>query len=248
MHSVLILLRKDFTYFRRDRGSVILTFLIPFALTYVFGQIFGVHRGQGGYSATQLIGGWAMQFLLFALVFSASSLFHEKDQGLFQRLLSGPVPRSTILWSKFLYGVCLGLLQLLVLFCAGSLLFGLSLAPHLPLLALVCVAAAGACSAFGMLLASVARTPEMARSLATFSILLMSAVGGAWFPTAFMPPFLQQCSRLTPVYWAVTGFGAALGNHASLAGLLPNLGILAGMTAGLLGLAWWRFQRGTIFD
>src|SRR5580692_7902616 len=124
MHSVLVLLRKDFTYFRRDRGSMVLTFLVPFALTYVFGQIFGIHRG-GGYSATQLIGGWAMQFLLFALVFSAASLFHEKENGLFQRILSGPVPRSTILWSKFLYGVALGLLQLLVLFGAGSVLFGL---------------------------------------------------------------------------------------------------------------------------
>jgi ABC-2 type transport system permease protein len=247
MHAVLVLLRKDFTYFRRDRGSMVLTFLVPFALTYVFGQIFGIHRG-GGYSATQLIGGWAMQFLLFALVFSAASLFHEKENGLFQRILSGPVPRSTILWSKFLYGISLGLLQLLVLFGAGSVLFGLNLLPHLPLLALVCAFAAAACAAFGMLLASVARTPEMARSLATFSILLMSAIGGAWFPTAFMPPFLQQVSRFTPVYWSITGFGLALGNQGSLPGLLPAIGVLTAMTAGLLGLAWWQFRRGTIFD
>ena len=248
MRPVLVLLRKDFTYFRRDRGSVILTFLVPFALMYIFGQIFGVHRGNGGYSGSQLIGGWAMQFLQFALVFSATSLFHEKDNGLFQRILSGPVPRSTILWSKFLYGICLGLLQLLVLFSAGSVLFGLSLAPHLPLLGLVCIFAAASCSAFGMLLAAVARTPEMARSLATFSILLMSALGGAWFPIAFMPPVMQQLSRLTLVYWSIGGFGQALGNHASLLGVLPNVGVLALISAAFLGLAWWQFRRGTIFD
>ena len=189
-----------------------------------------------------------MQFLLFALVFSAASLFHEKDNGLFQRILSGPVKRSTILWSKFLYGICLGLLQLLVLFSAGSLLFGLPILPHLPLLALVCVFAAAACSAFGMLLASVARTPEMARSLSTFSILLMSAVGGAWFPVSLMPPVMQQASRATLVYWSIGGFAQAVGNHASLLGLLPNIGVLAAMTAGLLGIAWWQFQRGTIFE
>jgi ABC-2 type transport system permease protein len=248
MHPVLVLLRKDFLHFRRDRGSVVLTFLIPFTLIYVFGQIFGVHRGQNGYSVTQLIGGWAMQFLLFALTFSSASLFHEKDFGLFQRILSGPVPRSAILWSKFLYGICLGLLQLLVLFFAGSLLFGLNLLPHLALLSVVCGFAAAACSAFGMLLASVARTPEMARSLSTFTILLMSATGGAWFPIAFMPPLMQRVSHLTPVYWAMTGFAQALGSHPSLPDLLPAVGILAAMTAGLLGVAWWQFRRGRIFN
>jgi ABC-2 type transport system permease protein len=248
MRPILVLLRKDFTYFRRDRGSVILTFLVPFALMYVFGQIFGIHRGKGGYNPSQLIGGWAMQFLLFALTFSAASLFHEKDNGVFQRILSGPVPRSTILWSKFLYGIGLGLLQLLVLFSAGSALFGVHLLAHLPLLALVCVFAAATCSAFGMLLASVARTPEMARSLSTFSILLMSALGGAWFPVAFMPPVMQHVSRLTPVYWSISGFGQALGDHASLAGLLPTVGVLAAIAASLFTIAWWQFRRGTIFD
>ncbi len=248
MRPILVLLRKDFTYFRRDRGSVILTFLVPFALMYVFGQIFGIHRGKGGYSGSQLIGGWAMQFLLFALTFSAASLFHEKDNGIFQRILSGPVPRSTILWSKFLYGIALGLLQLMVLFSAGSALFGLPLLAHLPLLALVCLFAAASCSAFGMLLASVARTPEMARSLSTFTILLMSALGGAWFPVAYMPPVMQQVSRLTPVYWSISGFGQALGDRASLTGLLPTVGVLVAMAAGLLGVAWWQFRRGTIFE
>jgi ABC-2 type transport system permease protein len=248
MRPIFVLLRKDFTYFRRDRGSVILTFLVPFALMYIFGQIFGVHRGNGGNGGSQLIGGSAMQFLLFALVFSATSLFHEKDNGLFQRILSGPVPRSTILWSKFLYGIFLGLLQLLVLFSAGSLLFGLPLLPHLPLLGLVCIFAASSCSAFGMLLAAVARTPEMARSLATFSILLMSALGGAWFPIAFMPPAMQQISRGTLVYWSIGGFGQALGNQASFWGVLPNVGVLALISASFLALAWWQFRRGTIFD
>ncbi len=248
MHPILVLLRKDITYFRRDRGLMVLTFLIPFVLIYVFGQIFGLRRNSGAFTATQLIGGWSMQFLLFALVASAASLFHEKDQGIFQRILSGPVPRSAILWSKFLYGMGLGLFQLMVLFLAGSILFKVPILPHLPLLSLACVLAAASCAAFGMLLASVARTPETARSLATFTILLMSAVGGAWFPVGFMPKFMQQVSRFTLVYWSIDGFGQAFAAHGSFAAMLPGLGILAGMTAALLGIAWWQFRRGTIFD
>jgi len=198
--------------------------------------------------ATQLVGGWAMQFLLFALVASATSLFHEKDHGIFQRILSGPVPRSAILWSKFLYGICLGLIQMAVLFTAGKVLFGIVIGPYLPKLVLVWICAAASCSAFGMVLAALAKTPEMARGLATFVILLMSAVGGAWFPVSFMPEFIQHFSKLTLVYWSVEGFLQVLWEHATLLELLPTLGILLAITAVFLSVAWWRFARGSIFD
>ena len=100
-----------------------------------------------------------------------------------------------------------------------------------------------------MLLASVAPTPEMARSLSTFTILLMSALGGAWFPVAYMPPVMQQVSRATLVYWSMSGFAQALGDHASLAALLPDRRRARRPDRPrLLGVAWWQFRRGTIFD
>ncbi|MGH7994746.1 MAG: ABC transporter permease [Opitutaceae bacterium] len=198
--------------------------------------------------ATQLVGGWAIQFLLFAVFAVSTSLFHEKDFGIFQRVLAGPVPRSAILWSKFLYGMALGLLQLLILFFAGWLLFGIEVLPHLAHLAIVCLFAAAACAAFGMVLAALARTPEAARGLATFAILTMSALGGAWFPVSIMPEFMQRVSRVTLVYWSIEGFLQVLWAHASFVELLPTLGILAGMTALFLAFAWWRFDRGAMFD
>ena len=375
MPPIFVLLRKDFLLLRRDRGRVILTFLVPLAMIYLFGQVFGVNRRDPGPNAialavvaeernpeaaklvaalraetafhlhttvgggkepkrgmteadvqtlirqgafrfavvipadfngqessravhlkllgngrnavetqtvagllqkalfadtlsprvkideeqvavpevrnpmaTQLVGGWAMQFLLFALVASATSLFEEKDRGVFQRILSGPVPPSAILWSKFLYGILLGLFQLAVLFGAGHLLFGIEILNYLPRLVIVCVCAAAACSAFGMVLASLAKTSGTAQGLSAFSILLMSALGGAWFPIGFMPDFMQQLGRLTLVHWSITGFRQVLWQRAPLGELFPTLGVLAGTTIALLSVAWWRFNRSRIFD
>lgn len=197
--------------------------------------------------ATRLVGGWAMQFLLFALVASATSLFHEKDHGIFQRILAGPVPRSAILWSKFLYGMLLGLIQLVVLFAAGRMLYGIEIGPYFVPLVAVCLLAAASCSAFGMLLASLAKTPEAARGMATLVILLMSAIGGAWFPVSFMPHVIQQFSRLTLVYWSMEGFVQVLWVHATWLELLPTLGIIAGIAAVCAAIAWWRFNRGSLF-
>ena len=198
--------------------------------------------------ATSLVGGWAIQFLLFALSASATSLFRERDAGIFQRILASPVTRAHILWSKFIYGVTLGLVQLVVLFIASSALYGIEVLPHLGLLAVVCVFAAAACTSFGMLLAAVSSSPEAASGLATFLIMLMSAIGGAWFPISLMPQVIQQFSKLTLVYWSMEGFSAVLWAGQSFVQVLPILGILAGITAVVMSLAIWRFNRGKIFE
>jgi ABC-2 type transport system permease protein len=199
-------------------------------------------------AATLLVGGWAIQFLLFAVTASATALFREKEHGIFQRLLSAPVRRSDILWSKFLYGICLGLIQLVTLFCAGQILYKIDVASHLPLLAVVCVFAAAACTSFGMLIAAISPTPESARGLSTFVIMLMSAIGGAWFPVSFMPEFIQKLSRLTLVYWSMEGFSQVLWSHASLAELMPTLGYLTLTTVLIMGISVWRFTKGRIFE
>jgi ABC-2 type transport system permease protein len=198
--------------------------------------------------ATLLVGGWAMQFLLFAVTASATALFRERDHGIFQRVLSAPVTRGDILWSKFLYGICLGLLQLAILFLAGHVLFGIEIGGQAGLLLLVCVFAAASCTAFGMLIAAISPTQESARGLSTFVILLMCAIGGAWFPVSFMPEFIQRFSRLTLVYWSMEGFSQVLWARATLAELLPTLGWLALITALVMGFSVWRFKRGRIFE
>jgi ABC-2 type transport system permease protein len=198
--------------------------------------------------ATLLVGGWAMQFLLFALTASATALFTEKQLGIFQRVLAAPVSRADILWSKFLYGICLGLIQMMVLFFAGHVLYGIEIGDELGHLILVCAFAAAACTSFGMLIAAVSPTPESARGISTFAILLMCAIGGAWFPVSFMPDFIQRLSRFTLVYWSMEGFSQVLWSHDSLRQLLPTLGYLTGMTALVMAFSVWRFNKGHIFD
>jgi ABC-2 type transport system permease protein len=97
------------------------------------------------------------------------------------------------------------------------------------------------------LLAAVAPNAEAASGLATFLIMLMSALGGAWFPISLMPAFIQELSKLTLVYWSMEGFSAVLWAGQSFTQILPILGILGGITAAVMSLAIWRFNRGKIF-
>jgi len=198
--------------------------------------------------AARLVGGYAVMFLLFAVSGSVTTLFEEKDSGVFQRLLSSPVRPAHILWARFLFGVILGLVQITVLFCAGRVFFGLDIFGHAGALLAVSLSAAAACSAFGMLIAAISPSAAAANGIATFVVLSMSAVGGAWFPVSFMPDYIQRVSKLTLVYWSVEGFADVLWAGRSLLEVLPKVGILAGIAAGVMLVAVWRFNRGRLFD
>jgi ABC-2 type transport system permease protein len=198
--------------------------------------------------ASRLVGGYAVMFLLFALSGSATSLFEEKRSGIFQRVLSAPVRLSDILWARFLFGVALATLQLIALFSAGKILFGIELFSHAgPLLALI-VSVGAACTAFGMLLAAVSSSHEMAMGLANLIVLMMCAVGGAWFPVSMMPAFIQHFSKLTIVYWAVEGFTSVLWAGQSFMEILPTIGILLGVAVVVMAVATLCFKRSAMFD
>ncbi len=198
-------------------------------------------------NATRSVGGWAMMFLLFSITASATSLFDERNSGVTLRILSGPVSRVDILWSKYLYNISLGVIQLMVLFFAGYVFFNIDLFSNFGNLLLVIICSAAAATAFGMVLAAFSKTNAQANGLGTFLILTMSAIGGAWFPTFLLPEFIRFLSKFTIVYWSVEGFLQVLWNGAGFFEILPYLGVLIGIGILVNAVSFWRFKKGDIF-
>jgi ABC-2 type transport system permease protein len=197
--------------------------------------------------ATRSVGGWAMMFLLFTLTAASASLFDEKKSGVVLRLLASPVSRLDILWSKYVFNMSLGFLQLTVLFFAGALLFDIDIYSNFLNLLFIITAAAMSCTAFGMLLAAFSRTSAQANGYGTFFILAMSSIGGAWFPTALMPEFIQQISKGTIVYWSMEGFQQVLWRNANFFGILPNIGMLLLFAVLITSVSFWQFKKGHVF-
>jgi len=197
--------------------------------------------------ATRSVGGWAMMFLLFTLTATSTSLFEEKESGVVLRILASPISRVQILWSKYLYNASLGIIQIIVLFSAGALLFRIDIFSNLFNLLLVVVAAVTACTAFGMLLAAMSRSRAQASSVGMFLILAMSSIGGAWFPTSFMPDIVQYFSKMTIVYWAMDAFLQVLWRGSQFSEIFPNICVLFGMAIVITAVSVWQFKKGHVF-
>jgi len=197
--------------------------------------------------ATRMIGGWAIMFLLFSIVGASVSLFEEKQEGSLKRLLCMPVSKSDILVSKYFFTTVLGIIQLSVMFIFAWSVFNVDIFSNLLNLSLIILTSALAAVSFGMLITSFSKSLSQANGIATILILIMSAIGGSWFPVFLLPDWMQVISKTTITYWSVDGFLQVLWRHAPLSGIAINIVVLLGIAIIVNGIALYRFKRGNIF-
>jgi len=199
---------------------------------------------------TRIVGGWAMMFLLFTLTGIATSLFEEKQEGTLRRLLCMPVTRTEILLSKYLFSLSTGIIQLMVLFVFSWAIFDVDIFTNFTNftnLLIVIIISASAAVSFGMIITSHATSLSQANGVATLLILVMSAVGGAWFPTFLFPDWLQVVAKFTLTYWSVEAFQQIMWRQAELSSITLNLAILIAVTIIFNLYAINRFNKGKIF-
>jgi ABC-2 type transport system permease protein len=193
---------------------------------------------------TRTVGGWAIMFMLFSLTGAATSMFEEKQEGTLKRLLCMPITRAQILWSKYIYSIILGVTQLMVLFTFSWIFFGVDIFSNFGNLLIVMIASAAAAVSFGMLITSLANTLSQASGFSTLFILVMSALGGSWFPVSLLPDWMQYASKATLTYWSVEAFLQVLWRQSNFAGIATNVLILLSIAFLINFYALIRFRKG----
>ncbi|MCZ2460172.1 MAG: ABC transporter permease [Chitinophagales bacterium] len=154
----------------------------------------------------QAVAGTAVMMLLFSVVGIGMGLLDEKQEGTLKRLLYTPMNPISILFGKMIAANIISIFQLLIMFLFANLVFGLDIFSHLGGLLIMILATSFACSAFGVLLASFARSRQQVQGLSTLIILVMSAIGGSMMPIFFMPAFMQKLAIMSVNYWSIQGF------------------------------------------
>ncbi len=196
---------------------------------------------------TRIVGGWAIMFLLFTLTAIATSLFEEKQEGTLKRLLCMPVTRTEILLSKYFFSMALGIIQLMVLFLFSWAIFDVDIFANFWNLMIVIIISASAAVSFGMIITAHATSLSQANGIATLLILVMSAVGGSWFPTFLFPDWLQVVAKFTLTYWSVEAFQQIMWRQAELSAIYLNLLVLVAIAIVFNSYAIYRFNKGKIF-
>jgi len=186
------------------------------------------HAAYNGYAHS--FAGMGVQFLMFAATSLGIELLLERQRGLWRRLRSAPVSKLTLLAGKTLSMTIASLLTLLVSFVFAMIVFHVRIDGSVIGFLSVAVSCSLMAATFGLLVAALGKTPQAARGVSTFAVLLMVMLGGAWVPTFVFPAWLQKITVVVPARWAVDGLDAMTWRGIGLSGAV-------GPTLALLGFA-----------
>src|SRR5262249_5349181 len=105
-------------------------------------------------------------------------------------------------------------------------------------LAAYAVAVAGLSTLLGALLS----TPEQASAVGWILSMVLAALGGCWWPSEVMPPWLWRAAHVLPTAWAMDALHSPVSFGRGLDAVLLPAAVLCGFGA-LFALVGARFLR-----
>jgi ABC-2 type transport system permease protein len=184
-------------------------------------------------------------FVFITSLAGAAGLIEARRLGVTRRLLATPTTVTTILFGETLGRFAIALVQGMIIFLVGWLLFGVDWGDP-PAALLLTVTFALVATGVGMLLGSVLRNAEQATSIGPPVGIALGMLGGCMWPLAIVPEPMRAFGHLFPQAWAMDAFIALIARDAGLAGIAGELAVLGAFAAVLLALAIWRLRRALV--
>jgi len=164
-------------------------------------------------------------FVMISILGMIQSLAEERGTGILRRVGMMPVSKAQFLGGKLLATFILGWVQFAVLVILGEWLgVGLGSAPLAPMV--VASAYVLAVTALALALAALVRTPSQASAVATMAWVVLSVLGGAWWPLIFVPSWMRTLGHLSPVAWCLDALNALIFHQWTWSDVLLPSGVL----------------------
>jgi len=174
----------------------------------------------------QFLPGVVSMFVLFAITMTATSFIEERRLGTLERLMTTRLSVGQLFFGKFLASTTRGLIQSAILLALGYIVFQIfSPVSFLSCLVITLVFAAAA-SALGMIIASIAKTPDQASWIAVFITMAMVMLGGTFFTPA-QDTIFYTLGRFSLTTYSNSAFRTMIAEGGSLGDVGTELGTLA---------------------
>ena len=187
---------------------------------------------------SQSLPGMLVMFVFqMILTYGGVTLVNDRLGGQLRRLLASPVRPFEAYAAKVAARVVLAFLQGCVLLLCGAAMFRLPLGDH-PLFLLPVVGCLGlAAGSLSLLAGNICRTEKQVILVAIFGAMVLSALGGCWWPIEIVPDTFKAVAKVTPSYWAMHGLQSVLYFGRSTEVLLYECPVLLGFAASFALIA-----------
>ncbi len=192
---------------------------------------------------------WTVFAMFFTVISLGGNIVREKRSGSFLRIKTLPISITQMLIAKQVVFWIVTVLQTLVLFSIGILIFPMLQLPPLvissgllPLfLATLCC---GLCAvSFALCIGVYSDTVEQANGFGAASVVILAAVGGIFVPLFAMPEVFKLIANVSPFSWAMKAYYSAILEISPIHKLLLNVLPLLLLTAILQLIAFIGLKR-----
>jgi ABC-2 type transport system permease protein len=178
----------------------------------------------------------AIFFLFFTVQFGALGIMAERREGTLARLLAAPIRPAAIVAGKVASSFALGLVSMVSMIAATSLLLGATWGDPLAVAALVVAIVLAAMGVTGLVI-TLAKTIEQAQGFGAITATGLALLGGNFIQIATAPKAIRTLSLLTPNGWALHGFVDLASGGGGITTILPALGAVLAFAIVTGGLA-----------
>lgn len=248
--EVLALTRRWFLLLMRERLELVFTLIQPAVWLVFFGTAVGRAVDHKVIGTSDYLGFVLPGIIAFTVVGSgvggAMPLLWDKETGYLDKLMSMPIARSSIIFSRFLYQLVLCWAQV-VLVLGVAFAMGVRVAAGLPGVLLILGAAGLLTMAIIAAFAALAYVvPHHGTFFAITGFITMPVlfVSNAFIPLHAMPVWMSVCAHLNPLTYAIEAMRILVLDGWS-GGIASPLVILALCSAACLAIGTDQFRRQT---
>ncbi|MGA9347710.1 MAG: ABC transporter permease [Anaerolineae bacterium] len=205
-------------------------------------------RGTEPNAVQQNVPGYTIIFVFVTAQATAFSIYREKKEGSFRRLLAAPMSKAALLAGKMIPNFITGLIQIVVIFAVSIFILPmvgldrLTLGNDLLALVLVSLLLVLCSTGLGILIAAIARTEGQIGGLGTLALWTMGAVGGCLFPPFLLGGLLDIVGKVVPHYWAIQAYQDLIVRGRGLADVTTEMLVLLVFSGVFFVIGLWRFE------
>jgi ABC-2 type transport system permease protein len=186
--------------------------------------------------------GMIVMFAILDMSTCSIVLFLERKNKTLERMSTTTIQRAEIIGGHLLAVFLVVFLQEVLLVSIGQVFFGVDYLREPLGILLMMAALALWVASLGLLIGSISKRAEQMIIWSLIDMLLLSALGGAWFPLEITSETFSRIGHITPTAWAMDGFQNIVLRGLGAATTLLPAAILLAFAAAVFALAVWRFK------
>jgi ABC-2 type transport system permease protein len=196
-------LRFDQLLFWRSREAAFFIFGFPLLLFVLLGSVYN-GKIDGHPAANVLLAGMiGYGAANTAFAGTAIILVNRREYGILKRIRSTPLPASVYLGSALVSSLLVFVLETVLLFAVGRVLFGAHVPGHVGSLVIAVLIGTGVFAAIGLAAAALIRSAEGSSAAVNFILLPMAFLSGSFGPTRDYPGFLRAIGDVLPLKYFI---------------------------------------------